>query len=65
MMILDMPRQVAARGLHLAAEVAGSLALVESPVVVQTVPRRKAFATLAAAKLFLRRAVSTTVPICS
>ena len=65
MMILDMPRQVAARGLHLATEVAGSLALVESPVVVQTVPRRKAFATLAAAKLFLRCAVSTTVPICS
>jgi len=65
MVVLDMPRKIAARGLHLAAHITGGLALVERPVVVEAVPGGETFAAarLRAHELFLRHQRLVVVPV--
>jgi hypothetical protein len=65
MVVLDMPRKIAARGLHLAAHITGGLALVERPVVVEAVPGGETFAAarLRAHELFLRHQGFVVVPV--
>jgi hypothetical protein len=65
MVVLDMPRKIAARGLHLAAHITGGLPLVERPVVVEAVPGGETFAAarLRAHELFLRYQRLVVVPV--
>ena len=65
MLILNMARQIAARGLHLPAQITGGLALVERAVVVKAVPGGEAFAAaqLGTDKLFLGHHRVLVVPV--